>query len=228
MRCTVETMNTIQLKPINTLEHLIEEAHYVVCNKIANGEIEVSNEASLQMQLGAILNTLGSLYRFSPLEQFVVNLEVPHNLLKPTLKSSKVARCDIEVMIKSIPNGDALAMAFIELKYFRKDDRSDETVTDNRFSVYKDIQNLEGYIDLYPAYATKLLCYEIVLTNNVNYASSSSTSQIRLGDGEHTGLTKAAEKNNSRYPVNSLNLRKNYSFHWTKFAPDLFSLLLKL
>ena len=59
----------------NRLQEIVQTSYRLLCNKITGGLIEVDNEASLQMQSGVIMRTIGQLYEFSPKDRFSIVLE---------------------------------------------------------------------------------------------------------------------------------------------------------
>ena len=154
------------------MEQIISVSYDILCNKIANGSIIVQNEASLQMQFGVILKQVGQLYEFSDQDHFKIELETPREIEASTKSNRGQARCDISLRLFN--DSDSIG-AEIELKYF-KYDKTQEAVTDNRFSVLMDLENLE----LYKKREPRLMCYEFVYTDNKNYANPSTTSGIKL------------------------------------------------
>lgn len=159
--------------PQERLKEIVKISYSILCNKIAYGDIKIANEVSLQMQFGVILKQVGQLYEFAGTDRFSIELEAIQPI-SPTTKSSKgQARCDISLRF-SMENNDT-ANAIIELKHF-KYDKTSEAVADNRFAIMKDIENLEHYKEK----DTQLLCYEILYTNNKNYANPATTAGIKL------------------------------------------------
>lgn len=43
------------------LQEIVEMSYRLLCNKIVGGLVDVDNEASMQMQLGVIMKTIGQL-----------------------------------------------------------------------------------------------------------------------------------------------------------------------
>ena len=159
--------------PQERLKEIVKISYSILCNKIAYGDIKIANEASLQMQFGVILKQVGQLYEFAGTDRFSIELEAIQPI-SPTTKSSKgQARCDISLRF-SMENNDT-ANAIIELKHF-KYDKTSEAVADNRFAIMKDIENLEHYKEK----DSQLLCYEILYTDNKNYANPHTTAGIKL------------------------------------------------
>lgn len=78
------------------LQEIVETSYRLLCNKIVGGLVDVDNEASMQMQLGVIMKTLGQLYEFSPEDRFSITLErVVKSDDIQTWKSKGKARIDI-------------------------------------------------------------------------------------------------------------------------------------
>lgn len=156
------------------LQEIVDLSYRILCNKVAAGSIQIPNEASMQMQLGTILNWVGKLYELDKRDHISVELESPKEI-EDTCKSMKgMARCDIYVTLAC---SNSKATAAIELKHFKKG--PNEAVTDNRFSVLQDLENLEHY----KAKERKLQCYEIVYTDNVNHTINKSNLTINIGNG---------------------------------------------
>lgn len=141
---------------------IIDHAYMLFCNQVAGGTVHVENEASMQLHLSNILLQLGRLYEFSADEHFNIVLEKKIDLASPTSKSAnKKARVDIWIELSKA--GEVQATAAIELKYLKKTDTA--AVTDARYSVYKDLENLEHY-RVESGYLT--IC-EIVYSTNPNF-----------------------------------------------------------
>lgn len=195
------------------LKKIVDTAYFLLCNKIAGEEIVVNNEASMQLQLGVIIKTLGNLYEFSPTDHFSIKLETPE-IISPTAKSKKGARCDIELSFFEGRQKKLRAQAFIELKYFKRPstDSISETTTDNRFRVLMDIENLEHYQkELWNRNSLKPLCYEIVFAENSTYCSAKGTTKYDIGEGIKTKKTYS-------YVGKTVTLENEYVFHWDKYS----------
>lgn len=197
-------MKTIQ--PLKErLIKIVEDSYQILCNKIASNSILVPNEASLQLHFGVILKQIGQLYEFGEKDRFLIKLE-DVQMIDRTQKSKKgKARCDIMLSLSNDTDDYSVA---IELKCFKK--TGSETITDNRFNVLKDIENLEHYKDV----NSKLCCYQIVYTDNPNYSNPNSTSYIKIGDG--------AILNNGVHTSNGNNvvLKNSYTFNWDIYADN--------
>lgn len=156
------------------LRQIVELSYTILCNKVAAGSFNVPNEASIQMQLGSIINWVGKMFEFDKHDRVVVELESPKEIAKTSKSISGRARCDIYVTLSC---GESKAVAAIELKHLKKD--PNEAVTDNRFSVLQDLENLEQY----KASESELLCYEIVYTENINHTLCKENCVVNIGNG---------------------------------------------
>ena len=185
------------------LMKVVDIAYDILGNKIASGSIVVYNEASLQLQFGLILKTLGQLYEYSPDEHFIVLLETPQKV--STAKSQKGnARCDIKLILDS--GKENQCTAYIELKYLKKSTKksSDEAVTDNRFSVWADVENLEQYKG-----ESNDIGYEIVFTNNANHTEPKQT-KFCIGEGLSILPGKYPHTKNRK-----ITIKGTYPLQWT-------------
>ena len=190
-----------EVSPIkDRLKEIVQISYNFLCNKIADGNICVHNEASLQMHLGVILKQVGHLYEFSKSDRFSVELETWREI-EGTLKSKKGrARCDIQLKMENEHESHEVA---IELKYFRR--HINETITDNRFSILLDLENLEQYQVNNP----DLLCFEIVYTDNENYTKIDNRSKIKI--------TPTISGNDAPYVGRTIRLRKTYDSKWDSY-----------
>ena len=144
------------------MEQILANAYMLFCNQVAGGVIHIENEASMQLHLSNILLQLGRLYEFSADEHFNIVLEKKIDLASPTIKSAnKKARVDIWVELSKAD--EVQATAAVELKYLKKTDSA--AVTDARYSVYKDLENLEQY---HVGSGCLVIC-EIVYSDNPNF-----------------------------------------------------------
>ena len=195
--------------PQERLKEIVKISYSILCNKIAYGDIKIANEASLQMQFGVILKQVGQLYEFANTDKFLIDLETTQ-AISPTIKSSKgQARCDISLQF-SINSYD-IAKAVIELKHF-KYDKANEAVADNRFSIMKDIENLEHYKEK----DSQLLCYEILYTDNKNYASTKTTAGIKLAPIITQCFT---------YRQQTVALKTNHVAEWSNYGNNYFMIV---
>lgn len=187
------------------LEKVIDISYSILRNKIACGNITVHNEASFQMQFGVILKQVGQLYEFADADKFSIELETVKEIEASTKSANGSARCDISL---SLSDGANTASAIIELKYF-KYDKAQETVASNRFAILLDIENLEHY----KARDARLMCYEILFTNNKNYASSKTAAGIKLSPSITQSFT---------YRGKTVNLQSSYITEWDMYENHYF------
>ena len=167
------------------LKQIIETSYKLLCYKIVNEGIFVENEASLQLQFGVILKQIGQLYEFSKNDRFAVNLETWQDISSTSKSNKGKARCDISI---EFTNG------------------ANEAVTDNRFSLLLDLENLEQYKTNDP----NLLCYEIVYTNNENYTNLNNRSKIKI--------TPEISGNTESYAGRRIKLQRSYPSIWESYA----------
>ena len=199
------------------LKHIVEESYQILCQQICCGKFTVYNEASLQLQFSVILKSIGQLYEFSRDDHFDIELEENIKLKENTSKSQKgKARCDICIMIykgmrrptyqdESLNTNIEYAKCDIELKCFKA--KEGETITDNRFAILEDMENLEHY----KQQDTNIIGYEIVYTDNKTYPSPNSRSKIKIGEGHRCQGTIT-------YNSHTVNIQQEYTFHWDKYS----------
>lgn len=183
------------------LKQIVDSSYVLLCNKIAGGTIKICNEASLQMQLGVILKQIGQLYEFEKDDRFSIELETWQPIESTSKSKNGRARCDISL---KLTNNKETQEAAIELKHFRHS--TNEAVTDNRFALLLDLENLEHY----KANNPNLLCYEIVYTDNENYTKINNRSKIRI--------TPIISGNIEPYCGRTITLQNNYSSVWDSYS----------
>lgn len=193
------------------LQEIVETSYRLLCNKIVGGLVDVDNETSMQMQLGVIMKTIGQLYEFSERDRFSISLEhVVKDDAIQTWKSKGKARIDIML---TLSDGKNSCSAALELKYFPKSDG--ETVTDNRFYMLADFENLETYLRL----GMSDLGYFILYTTNKNYTTD-TRSGVKIGNEEAAGRSITS---NGR----TVNLRGSYQLHWDTYEDGKHCFLLQ-
>ena len=193
------------------LQEIVETSYRLLCNKIVGGLVEVDNEASMQMQLGVIMKTIGQLYEFSEHDRFSITLEhVVKDDAIQTWKSKGKARIDIML---TLYDGRNSCSAALELKYFPKADG--ETVTDNRFYMLADLENLETYLRLGMAD----LGYFILYTTNKNYTTD-ARSGVKIGNEE---AVEGPVTSNGR----TVNLSGSYQLRWDTYKDGKHCFLLQ-
>lgn len=101
------------------------------------------NEASLQLQLATIHQTLGELYEETPDELFNIELEKNVTLSGGTFIKGKTekAKIDIWFSLENLKSGGE-ALLRNRPKYFEK---ANHREPNNRYDVFKDLHNLERY-----------------------------------------------------------------------------------
>ena len=185
------------------LAEIVNVSYGVLCNKIVAGSIRIENEAAFQLQFSVILKTIGQLYEYGNFDRFSIELEKMVSLTHSTVKSQKKnARCDIWL---SLFDGTHYAYAAIELKYFKK--TNGETITANRFALLKDLENLEQY-----KLGENMQVFEIVYTNNPNYANPLTSSYLNIGNGRNIKAGEEIISNRCR-----LKLNHDYLFEWDEY-----------
>lgn len=185
----------------NRLEQIIQNSYELLVGKVVGGEIVIVNEASMQMQFGVILKQIDKLYEFCEDDKFSIELETWREIGSTTKSKKGRARCDIWLELK---NNDEVWQAAIELKFLKQGKA--EAVTDNRFSILLDLENLEHY----KANNSNLLCYEIVYTNNENYTKLNNRSKIKI--------TPVISGHSEPYGGRTITLQKEYSSIWESYS----------
>ena len=174
--------------PQERLKEIVKISYSILCNKVAYGDIKIANADT---------------------DKFLIDLETTQ-AISPTIKSSKgQARCDISLQFSI--NNDNVAKAVIELKHF-KYDKANEAVADNRFSIMKDIENLEHYKEK----DSQLLCYEILYTDNKNYANPHTTAGIKLAPIITQCFT---------YCQQTVELKAAYEAEWSNHGNNYFMMV---
>ena len=186
---------------------IVERSCEIFQAKVVNDYFgEISNEASMQLQLGIILQQVGKLYEWGKNDHFNVIFENPFELSKATNKTpNQKARCDIYIEMEA-EGEDKPYKVGIELKYFPK--CKDEATTDNRIAILEDIENVEQYI-----LDKKIdMGYSYVYTTNENYARSDTRSSINLGDG--------VEVHGGKCKYETVELTGTYFPQWQEYCPS--------
>jgi hypothetical protein len=192
----------------NRVSWAIKFSWDIVQLKIGNDEIRVNKEASLQLYYASILKEVLSLLKFSPIEQFYVELEASVTVSnKPYLIDILVSYSDSEVSEKHA----------IELKCYRTLAASGKNRGANDIfmhSVYVDLHLTEQYVAAGVADLTTCL----ILTDYQNFVlPKKKTSKNWTYDISHDYQLVA---NRFTTPIGGksvdFNLHKNYHFLWTK------------
>ena len=200
--------NLNHIPALQRLSFIIDYAYQLFCFKVVGEVIQIENESSMQLYLSDILLQLGRLNVFSANEHFNIVLDKNIDLDHETIKSKKKkARVDIWMEFKN--EAGVMSAAAIELKYLRKSQNNNVAVTDARYSVYKDLENLEQYAAQY----SDLYICEIVCTNNHNFCKR-KIEKFSIGDDT---IISSYDENDSTY--GKIYLSKKYDpIKWDKFG----------
>lgn len=199
------------------IKQIVEVAYDRLCGKITGQRIDVSNEASLQLQFALILKTLGELYEETPDERFNIELEKNVTLEGGTFVKSKTekAKIDIWLSLENVKTGEKHSCA-IELKYFKKLNHREPN---NRYDVFKDLHNIEcygGFVDV---------GFLLVATDHPHYINQEEFSKntkdfdFREGRSYKAGTELVYKTQNPHGPP--LKLKGNYDFTWRRVEAGL-------
>ena len=184
---------------------IVERSCEIFQAKIMNHNIgEISNEASMQLQLGTILQQVGTLFEWGAKDRFNVIFEKPFDIECTNKSANGKAKCDIFIEMYVDGDGCSPYRVGMELKYFPKCDN--EATTDNRIAILEDIQNIEQYI----AEDKIDLGYSYIYTTNGNYAHSDTKSNINLGDG--------VEVHGGKCKSETVELKGTYKPNWQEYS----------
>lgn len=206
------------------VKQIVELAYGRLCGKITGQRIRVNNEASLQLQLSSILKTLGELYEESSAERFNIELEKSVTITGEEFAKSgtEKAKIDIWFSLDDAKSGDSHACA-IELKYFK---RVNHREPNNRYDVFKDLQNLERYGDFVN------VGYLLIATDHPHYINQEAYSpdtrdfDFRHGKNYRAGTELAYRTKNPYGPP--ICLRNDYEFAWQTVEAGLSFLFVKV
>ncbi|MBN8447363.1 MAG: hypothetical protein J0M22_18005 [Gammaproteobacteria bacterium] len=206
------------------IKQIVALAYDRLCGKITGQRIKVANEASLQLQLASILKTLGELYEESPSERFNIELEKSVKLTSMTFAKSGTEKANIDVWfsIEDIESGESHSCA-IELKYFK---RANHREPNNRYDVFRDIQNLERYGDFVD------VGYLLVATDHPHYINQEAYSldtgdfDFRYGQSYQAGKELVYRTVKPYGPP--ITLRNDYTFIWQTVEAGLSFMFVKV
>lgn len=192
------------------IKQIVEIAYDRLCGKITGQRIEVSNEASLQLQLAAILKTLGELYEETPDERFSIELEKNVTLSGGIFVKSKTekAKIDIWFSLENLKSGDKHSCA-IELKYFKKENHREPN---NRYDVFKDLNNLERYGDFVDAGFLLVATDHPHYINHQEFSPDTKDFDFREGRSYYAGTELVYRTQNPYGPP--IALKGSYDFAW--------------
>lgn len=193
------------------MNEIVSISYDVLRNKIIAGGIIIPNEASLQLHFGVVLKQVGQLFEFSDKDNFSIELETPQEINSSVKTPKGKARCDISLRLSNAENSIS---AVIELKLFKKkrEDEKNKPTTTNRFSIMKDIENLEKYQENNP----NMLCYEILYTDDEGYSNEKTTAAIKLVGN----ITQ-----NHTYLGETINLNQAYKTEWIREGEHHFMMI---
>lgn len=206
------------------LRQLVNLAFDRLCGKLNGERISVNNEASLQLQLAAILKTLGELYEETPDERFNIELEKGVRLTGGSFDKSGTerAKIDIWLSIENIKSRQKHACA-IELKYFKKDNQREPN---NRYDVFKDLQNLERYGDFVDYGVLIVATDHAHYVNKADYSKDTGAFDFRHGSSYVAGTTLEYKTPKPYGPP--ITLCGSYSFGWREVESGLSFLFLEV
>jgi hypothetical protein len=196
------------------LIEIVEFAYTRLREKISGGRICVENEASLQLQLSALLESTGKLYERNKNEVFSIELEKPVLLSGGLFEKSGTNKAKIDVWI-SFEDLETKAKhsCAIELKFFKY---ANHREPNNRYDVFSDIQNLEAYGDFAD------LGFLIVATDHHHYVNQDSYSQdtadFDFRHGSRYDAGKALTYKTAKPHGEPIALGNSYSFSWDECA----------
>lgn len=182
------------------LREIVNISYTLLCNKIVGQDISIHNEASMQLHLSVIIKQIGVLYELSSSERFSIELESLEEIESTQKSSNGKARCDIKIKLYDQITQE-ICTAFIELKYFKKS--INEAVTDNKFFLYCDLENLEKY-----SLRDNSICYEILFTDNTNYTLCNNY-KFCIGDGHIIAASKYQYTKNR-----DVEIMNDYKLQW--------------
>lgn len=206
------------------LNTIIELSFNCLYEKIDGGLVSIENEASLQLQLSSIMKSFGEQFIFRKDELFSIELEKPVVLSKGTFRksNSSKARIDIFISIENIKKNEKTDCS-IELKFFKK---SNHREPNNRYDVFKDIQNLENYGEF------SNFGYLIVATDHEHYISHNQYSMDTAdfdfrNNSKYTANSKLEYKTSKPYG-DPITLNYDYTFSWKTPVKGISFLLLEV
>jgi len=208
----------------NRLIDIINLSFTCLYEKINGGLLVVENEASLQLQLSAILKIFGEQFLYTKEEVFSIELEKPVILKKGVFNksNSSKARIDIFLSLENIKQKKITNCA-IELKFFKK---SNHREPNNRYDVFKDIHNLENYKEFSD------FGFLLVATDHTHYVEQKKYSQdtadfdFRHGSNYKVG-TVLKYRTNPPYEK-PITLKNNYKFKWQTSVNGISFMLLEV
>lgn len=199
------------------LHKIVSQGFDCLREKINGGRLKVDNEASLQLHLGAILNTLGSLHEYRRDEMFSIELEKNVTVNGDGLKKSGTSRAKIDIFLAlgnvDGVNAEARSTCAIELKYFQ---RKNQREPNNRYDLFRDLCNLEDYGSIAD------LGYMIIGTDHAHYVTqekySTDTADFDFRQGRKYSAGTSMTYRTPKPYGEPIVLRNDYAFHWEEAA----------
>jgi hypothetical protein len=193
---------------IANLRNIVTVGCESLINKVAGGSIDFNNEASMQLQLGSLLASMGTLYEYKPRDKFHIELESYADLPGISVKSgSTTALIDVSICLGDSHN---FATAAIELKFFKKKNHREPN---NRYDVFADLKNLETYKN-----SGYDICAFLVLTDHKHYVKhdgySKDTADFDFRDGVTYAKGSVLSYRTTKPYGTPITLDQDYSFHW--------------
>jgi len=205
---------TSSLTPKEILKEIVEKSMHIFCGQVANGRVEIENEASMQLQIGYIMRTIGELYQFSPDQTFTIRLETRFDH-ESNLTKSNSRRAKIDIVLELMTEDETESCA-IELKHFQKAYGAEPN---HRYSIFADISNLEQYIQSGRFSFGVFICG----TDHLHYVQHDSYSaKAKDFDARHGSVYRAGTKlvyhsdEGAKTTFPPITLQKDHQFAWTQ------------
>ncbi|WP_134685061.1 hypothetical protein [Brevibacillus migulae] len=214
---TVESLTahpTATLSSKEILKQIVENSMHIFYGQVANGRVQIENEASMQLQIGYIMRTLGELYQFSPEQTFTIRLETRFDH-DTNLTKSNSRRAKIDIVLE-LTDADETESCAIELKYFQKAYGAEPN---HRYSIFADISNLEQYIQSGRFSFGVFICGtdHLHYVQHGAYSAKAKDFDARHGSVYHAGtelIYHSDEGAKTTFPP--ITLQKDHRFAWTQ------------
>lgn len=208
---------TTGLNQEDILKQVIKSSYDLLLGQISRGRIVIQNEASFQLHYAYILKTVGELMQFSPSDIFSIKMETPYSSAGILNKSgSKKAKIDIVMELKNSVESVSCA---IELKFYQKENHREPN---NRYDVYKDLLNLEDYVNSgqYNFGLFFLSTNHLHYVNQKNYSVDTADFDFRHGSIYKSG--RILEYRTDKPYGGPISLRNDYQFLWEESVGNYF------
>jgi len=155
--------------------------------------------------------------QFSPNDTFTIKLETPY-LSSGTLNKSGSRKAKIDIVI-GLQNASETTTCAIELKFFQKENHREPN---NRYDVYKDLHNLEDYVNSgnYNFGLFFISTDHLHYVNQDSYSPDTADFDFRHGTSYEAG--RVLEYRTAKPYGGLLTLRNNYRFLWKKAGGNYF------